>query len=301
VYKEGFVPAKIDVKAGEDTKAVRVNLTRGETVFQIDTSPAGSLVFIDGVYKGMTPITNNPLVISYGFHLVEVELDGYKRYRNYINFNEKKLSLTGKESITLFPDYFGSAEDAYVAENVQEAITILKGIPKDHPDYTRAMEFLGFIYLNDIKDYAKSIEYYNLALGDPEGGYNAGENVISYYNLAQAHYNVADMIFYTNKSFAQYNFFKAVSYFSYVRGRKNRIPASKRYRVYQDTLFYLAVSYQRLYYLTSKSEYLSRAYFSWLDYFDFFNQDLLNNVYFRNQYLIAESYSKEAARLKSEK
>ena len=71
--------------------------------------------------------------------------------------------------------------------------------------------------------------------------------------------------------------------------------------MYQDTLFYLAVSYQRLYYLTSKGEYLSRAHFSWLDYFDFFNRDLLKNEYFRKQYSVADSYRKEASRLKSEK
>jgi hypothetical protein len=301
IYREGFVPGKLDIKAGEDTTFVQVDLKRGETLFRIDTLPPGGLVFIDETYKGTAPIKDESLVISFGFHLLEVELEGFKKYRNYINFNERKVSFTGKESITLFPDYFSSAENAYSSGNIQRAIAILTDMYKEHPDYKKAMEFLGFIYLNDIKDYKKSIEYYNLALGNPDGGFSAGENLISYYNLARAHYNVADMDFYVNKNTSQYNFLKAVSYFSYIRGRKNRLPGSKRTRVYQDTLFYLAVSYQRLYYLTSKGEYISRAHFSWLDYFDFFNRDLLNNEYFRKQYSVADSYKKEASRLKSEK
>ncbi len=301
IYRDGFVPGKLDVKAGDDTTVIRVDLKRGETLFSIDTLPPGGLVFINETYKGTAPITDEPLVISFGFHLLEVELEGYKKYRNYINFNKRKLSLTGKESITLFPDYFNSAENTYSSGNVQRAVTILTDIPKEHPDYLKAIGFLGFIYLNDIKNYSKAIEYYVLALGNPDGSFNAGGNLISYYNLARAHYNVADKDFYVNKSSSQYNFLKAVSYFSYIRGRKNRLPGSKRSRVYQDTLFYLAVSYQRLYYLTSKGEYLSRAHFSWLDYFDFFNRDLLKNEYFRKQYSVADSYRKEASRLKSEK
>ncbi|MCK5569390.1 MAG: hypothetical protein KAJ15_06715, partial [Spirochaetes bacterium] len=87
---------------------------------------------------------------------------------------------------------------------------------------------------------------------------------------------------------------------NYIRVRRNRIPGSKRNIVYQDTLFYLAVSYQKLYYLMQKGEYLSRTRFSWIDYFDFFNEELLKDDYFKKQYSIADSYRKEAERLKGE-
>ncbi len=126
------------------------------------------------------------------------------------------------------------------------------------------------------------------------------ESLISNFNLAQAHYNTADQEFYVNRSSAQYNFMKAVYYFNYIRVRRNRIPGSKRNIVYQDTLFYLAVSYQKLYYLAQKGEYLSRTRFSWIDYFDFFNEELLKDDYFKKQYSIADSYRKEAERLKGE-
>ncbi len=300
VYKEGYVPGKLSVKAGEETNVVRINLKRGETVFRVASKPEGALLFINEIFKGTTPITDKPLVVPYGFHLVELELEGYKKYRNYINFKERKLSLIGKESIALFPDYFGAAEEMYAEGHIERTIAFLRYIPLDHPDYNKAMEFLGYVYLNDLKDYRKSIEYYERALNTVEGEYRVMVSLISNYNLAQAHYNAADQEFYVNRSSAQYNFMKAVYYFNYIRVRRNRIPGSKRNIVYQDTLFYLAVSYQKLYYLTQKGEYLSRTRFSWIDYFDFFNEELLKDDYFKKQYSIADSYRKEAERLKGE-
>ena len=63
---------------------------------------------------------------------------------------------------------------------------------------------------------------------------------------------------------------------------------------------FFSVSYQKLYYLTLKNDYLNRAYFSWNDYFDFYKDELLNDTYFRKQYETAQSYKEEAQRLKGE-
>ena len=162
------------------------------------------------------------------------------------------------------------------------------------------MEFIGYIYLNDIKDFEKSIEYYKRSLESSDSINIPAKNIFSYYNLAQAYFNYAEKQFYENPVEAIYNYQQAITNFDYVRGMKARIPARTRVSVYQDILFYIAVSYQKLYYLTLKSDSLNRAYFSWNDYFDFYKDELLNDVYFRKQYYTAQSYKEEAQRLKSE-
>jgi len=299
VYKEGYIPDKKSVKVTGDIGVLNFDLKQGQTLFRVSSTPDNALLYIDGEYKGTTPISEKPLVVSYGFHLLELELEGYTMYRDYINFNKKKLSLTGKNSIVLFLDYLKDAEEEYTSGNIHETITILRNVPYSHPDYTEALELLGYIYLNDIKDFKKSIEYYNRSLESSKITFKAAENLFSYYNLAQAYYNEAENEFYMNKSLAQYNYVQAILNFDYIRGRRNKIPVQKRITVYQDILFYLSVCYQKLYYLSLKNEYLSRAYFSWIDYFDFYDDDLLNDTYFKHQYFIAKSYKEEAERLKS--
>ncbi len=300
IYKEGYLPSEIDVKVQKDQNNLEVELKQGQTRFFINSVPEGALVYIDGEYNGTTPITENPIVLPYGFHLLELEMKGYKKYRNYINFNEKKLSFTQESSIFLFTDFLKEAEESYKKGEIEETIALLGAVPDDHPDYSRALDFLGFIYLNDIKDFKKSIEYYSRVVNILNEGFTTGESIFSYYNLAQAYYSEAEESFYTDESLAQYNFRKAISNFQFIRERKNRIPVQKRRYMYQNTLFYLAVSYQKIYYLTGKDEYLSQAYYSWMSYFDFFDKNLLEDNYFKRQYSIAETYREEVHRLKSE-
>ena len=54
--------------------------------------------------------------------------------------------------IVLFSDYLSKAEKEYESGKIAETIELLKGVPSDHPDYLEAMEFIGYIYLNDLKD-----------------------------------------------------------------------------------------------------------------------------------------------------
>ena len=294
VYKEGYIPGILNTRVNEDASVLRFDLKRGKSSFQISSQPEGALLFIDGEYRGTTPIVEPPLVLPYGFHLIELEIKGYKKYRQYINFSERRVSLTGNSRVVLYRDLLTLAETEYAEGNNDKAISLLLNIPSNHPDYRSAMELLGYIYLSDVKNYRMAIEYYYRSL---EGVNKAEENLFSYYNLGQAFYNEAESSFYSNSEYAQYNYQQAMSNLEYVRARKGKIPVQNRLSVYQDTLFYLAVCYQKLYYLTLKKEYLLKAYYSWIDYFDFFPEELSKDSYFRKQHRIARSYREEAERL----
>jgi len=300
VYKDGYVPGRVALNVREDATTFTVHLKQGKTSFSIDSEPQGALLFIDSEYKGITPIIQSPLIIPYGYHLIELELKGYKEFKKYIKFDKRKLSFTGSELIHFYRDYYQDAEDEYANGNINKAIAVLRSIPQNHPDYSKAMEFLGYIYLNDVKDYNLSLAYYNRVLDLKNSTYTEGQSIISFYNMGQAYYNEAEGQFYSNKSLSQENYKKAIVALNAVRDNKSRLPLTKRSRVYQDVLFYLSVSYQKLYYLTGQREYLSSASFSWIDYFDFFNNDFLTENYFKDQHSVAESYRNEVKRLKGE-
>jgi hypothetical protein len=165
----------------------------------------------------------------------------------------------------------------------------------------RSLEFCGYIYLKHFDDYETSIACYSRALDlHAPGGVQRG-SVVSYYNYGQACYNRAEELYYDNSVEAQILYKKAIDALKVVKAQRGRVQGSGRKSIYQDVLFYLAVSYQKLYYLSSLEEYLEQAYYSWIDYMDYFNRELLEDVYFANQYRIAESYREEVKRLRSEK
>jgi tetratricopeptide (TPR) repeat protein len=300
VYKEGYIPEKTELTFVEGESRMKFNLKQGRTQFTIDSEPGGALLFINGKYKGNTPIDKKSIEMPYGFHRIELKLDGYKDFNQYVKFSERRLSLTGKNRIKLYMDYFRSAEALYTERDVDQALEILKSVPEEHPDYRRSMEFIGYIYLNDVKDYVLSIGYYNRVLDLQTDEIGPGESLISYYNMGQASYKRAEEIFYEDIQQSQQHYMRAIVSFNRVKERRNRLQSTNRRRIYQDVLFHLSVSNQKLYYITGQKEYLVQAYYSWIDYFDFFDNNFLEDPYFQKQFAIAESYRGEVKRLQSE-
>jgi tetratricopeptide (TPR) repeat protein len=298
VYKEGYIPAKIDIKVQEDESSYRVNLKQGQTQFTIDSEPRGALLFVNGEFMGNTPVVQNPIELPYGFHRIELKLDGYKDYNQYLKFSERRVSLTDDEVVVLHEDFLGQAEDAYEDEKIDEALKILMEVPESHPDYKKSMEFCGYIYLRHYREYEASITCYSRAIDLKKVSTEA--SVISYYNYGQACYNRAEELYYESSLRSQSYYQLALEIFNVVKERRSRLLSSGRKHIYQDVLFYVAVSHQKLYYLTNLREFLSKAHYSWIDYFDFFDNNLFRDSYYENQYRIAESYREEIKRLQNE-
>ncbi len=298
VYKEGYIPAKIDIKVQEGESSYRVNLKQGKTQFTIDSDPRGALLFVNGEFKGNTPVVRNPIELPYGFHRIELKLDGYKDYNQYLKFSERRLSLTGDERVMLHEDYLGQAEDAYEDGKIDETLKILKGVPENHPDYKKSMEFCGYIYLRHYREYKESIACFSRAIDLKK--ISTETSVISYYNYGQACYNRAEELYYDSSLRSQSYYQLALEIFNVVKERRSRLLSSGRKHIYQDVLFYVAVSHQKLYYLTNLGKFLSKAHYSWIDYFDFFDNNLFKDSYYENQYRVAESYREEIKRLRNE-
>lgn len=69
------------------TTYVSANLIGETTRFRlrISSNPSGARVYIDGIYRGITPSYN---YISYGFHSIRLELEGFKDYETTIRVTE---------------------------------------------------------------------------------------------------------------------------------------------------------------------------------------------------------------------
>ncbi|MBN2325146.1 MAG: PEGA domain-containing protein [Spirochaetes bacterium] len=301
VHKEGFVPRERTVKVTEKTGKLEVEMERGVTSLFLETDPPGAVVYIDGEYRGKTPLSKKPLAVPYGFHLVEIELEGYKRYKEYVNFDTNKMTRTDDGRIVLFLDTLKEAEALYDKNKIADAVSLLSTIPPKHPDYTVALELLGFIALHDTHDPDAAVEYYTKALKMRDEVRAEPGNILTYYNLAQAYYGSAEKHFPSDSELALLGYRNAIRYLSIVHQYKSRIPSSQRKNVYQNTLFYLAVANQKIYYVSGMREYLSGARYAWMSYFDFFDSDLTDQSYFKRQYAVAKTYYEEVKRLESEK
>jgi hypothetical protein len=300
VYREGYIPEKIEIRVQDGENNFRVNLKQGRTQFTIDSEPRGALLFINGEFKGNTPLVKKSLDLPYGFHRIELKLDGYKDYNQYVKFSQRRISLTGKDRVVLFKDLYRKAEEAYEKEKYDRTLRILESVPETHPDFARSMEFCGYIYMRHFRDYETSITCYSRAIDHRETEYGSSGSVITYYNYGQACYSRAEELYYDNSVQSQVYFRRAIEAFDVVRKGKAKVQSTGRRNMYQEVLFYAAVSYQKLYYLTGLSEYLSKAHYAWIDYFDFFDNNLLEDSFFENQYRIAESYREEVKRLRGE-
>jgi hypothetical protein len=299
-YKEGYLPGKVTSRIADDTGSISIELRQGETLLTIDSDPQGAVVFVDGAFKGTTPIVQEAVAVSYGFHRLELELDGHLRFSEYRNFSEPKVSLVKKDRVVLFPDYLKIADQRYADHNIYGALSVLQGIPQHHPDYVRALEMAGYISLRNLEDYSGAIQYYTRAIEQYKVRQNGSENLLTYYNAGQAHLGEAERLFYDDGDKALFHYAKAVSYFAYIRDRKNRLPSQDRSFVYQNALYSIGVCYQKLYYITESEEYVTRARYAWTDYFDFFDRALLESEFFKRQHAAAQSYKEEAERLSGE-
>lgn len=299
VYKEGFEPFEKLIKTGETDDVLSVNIRRGIAVLRIDSNPAGAMVSVDGKPVGITPL-KEPITVPYGFHLIELEKEGYKKYKNYIKIDRKRINFTGKRKIVLYRDYYSLARSYFEKGQYKEVIEVLEKVDARHPDYLKTLKLLGYIYLNDIKDYSKATQYFSKAISIAEKMYNETEVLFLKYNLALSYFFDGEEKYYINEFASLESYKNAILNFNEVRLGKNLIPIDRREEILLDSIFYMAVSYQKSYYLTERVEHLINAESLWRDYFDFFNKELLKDSYFKNQYETAESYRKEIERLKGE-
>ena len=81
-------------QSGTHTPQISAPSTNEKTgTLTVYSSPGWAKVYIDGEYKGITPVMAN---LTYGDHYVKLTLDGYDSIGNHIDVNSPDQSYTGK-------------------------------------------------------------------------------------------------------------------------------------------------------------------------------------------------------------
>jgi tetratricopeptide (TPR) repeat protein len=284
LYRHGYkqVAEKINIaKHGESKKYV---MAANYALFKVESTPTPATVYVDGEVMGKTPILNGKQ-LGLGFHTVKVTAgENYRDWEEVLEFDKKVEDRTGSRKIVLHKDYMKLGEAAEANGNVDAAIAAYAATVKGHPDYSDAHHRLAQLYLDEKDDFDGAIREFENVLSLPENEQLIFKQyAIAYTNLGHAYYEKGNNKMAENRNEAAQFYAKAVQNLKTSRQNTRFFPADEYDQAVHDTYYYLALSYQKLYMITNRSNILNDANLAWRDYFDFFPRSLESDPVFMQQ------------------
>lgn len=122
-YRDYVQQVRIDA---QQTANIQISLTPGYSL-TVNSTPRGAMVYIDGIFKGITPVSTS---ITPGYHSVRLVLEGYLDYQDSIRVTgDTNLNISlqiGEGSLVVFSE--PSSADVYVDDKYygRTPITIQK-------------------------------------------------------------------------------------------------------------------------------------------------------------------------------
>jgi tetratricopeptide (TPR) repeat protein len=291
LYRHGYqqVGEKVKVEKNKDTREFVLQVNN--SVFKIESEPAGADVYVDGDKIGKTPIRDGKLV-NLGFHTVKVTVGGdYRDWEEVVEFAQKVEDRTGDRQIVLNKDYLKIGERAEQKGDVDGAIQAYKSAEKGHPDYSEAHSRLAQLYLDDKNDYEGAIREFENVLSLPENQQLLYKQyAVTYTNLGHAYYEKGNALVQKDKDAAAQNFAKAIENLKKAKQNTRFFPNEHYDEAVHDTYYYTALSYHKLYLITRKNPILNDANLAWREYFDFFPKNLEGNSTFEQTRETAQKY-----------
>lgn len=291
LYRHGYqqVIDKVKVEKNKDTREFVLQVNN--SMFKIESEPAGADVYVDGEKLGKTPIRDGKLV-NLGFHTVKVTVGGdYRDWEEVVEFAQKVEDRTGDRQIVLHKDYLKIGERAEQKGDVDGAIQAYKSTEKGHPDYSEAHSRLAQLYLDDKNDYDAAIGEFENVLSLPENQQLLYKQyAVTYMNLGHAYYEKGNTLVAKDKDAAAHNFAKAIENLKKAKLNTRFFPNEHYDEAVHDTYYYMALSYHKLYLITRKNAILNDANLAWREYFDFFPKNLEGNSTFEETRETAQKY-----------
>ncbi len=291
LYRHGYqqVSQKIKIDKNKDLRDFVLNVNN--SVFKIESDPAGADVFVDGDKIGKTPVLDGKLV-NLGFHTVKVSLGGdYRDWEEVVEFSKKAEDRTGSAKIVLYKDYLKIGERALEKGDTDAAILAYTSTEKGHPDYSEAHHRLAQIYLDDKNDYDGAIREFENVLSLPENQQLVYKQyAVAFTNLGHAYYEKGSDLVQKDKNAAAQCFAKAIENLKTAKQNTRFFPNVRYDEAVHDTYYYTALSYHKLYLITKKNAILNDANLAWQEYFDFFPKGLDGNSVFEQNRETAQKY-----------
>jgi tetratricopeptide (TPR) repeat protein len=230
--------------------------------------------------------------LGLGFHTVRLTAgENYRDWESVIEFDKKIEDRTGPNKIVLYKDYMKLGEAAESKGNVDAAIAAYAATVSGHPDYSDAHHRLAQLYLDEKDDFNGAIREFENVLSLPENEQLIFKQyAVAYTNLGHAYYEKGNNTMAENRNEAAQYYAKAVQNLKIAKQNTRFFPAEEYDQAVHDTYFYLALSYQKLFMITARSNMLSDANLAWRDYFDFFPRSLEGDPVFTEHRATAKKF-----------
>jgi len=282
LYRHGYqqVTESVKIEKGGDSK--NFVMAANYSLFKVESSPSPATIYVDGEVFGKTPLPEGKQ-LTRGFHTLRVTAgDSYRDWEEVLEFDKKIEDRTGAKKIILFKDYIKLGEAAEAKGNIDAAIAAYAATVTAHPDYSEAHHRLAQLYLDEKEDFNGAIREFENVLTIPQNEQLIFKQyAVAYTNLGHAYYAKGNQKMAENQAEAAQYYAKAVQNLKISKQNMRFFPADEYDQAVHDTYYYLALSYQKLFMISNRSNILNDANLAWRDYFDFFPRALENDTVFK--------------------
>ena len=284
LYRHGYQQVAEKINIEKNGQAKQYVMTANYALFKVESTPSPATVYVDGEVLGKTPMPEGRQ-LGLGFHTVRLSAgENYRDWEEVVEFDKKIEDRSGAKKIVLFKDYMKLGEAAEAKGNIDAAIADYAATTKAHPDYSDAHHRLAQLYLDDKDDYDGAIREFENVLSLPENEQLIFKQyAVAYTNLGHAYYEKGNNKMAENRNDAAQYYSKAVQNLKVAKQNTRFFPDDEYDQAVHDTYYYLALSYQKLYMISNRSNILNDANLAWRDYFDFFPKALEGDPVFMQQ------------------
>lgn len=250
-------------------KSTTIQLSRESAYLQIESSPEGARVSIDGKDYGRTPI-KAPVPVPSGFVKVEVgDLKGFKNYTQVLEFEQGTLDLTAGRRIKLEQDVLSPVHVAMKKGDYQRVSEILGAIPESHSDFAEAQHLLGEVLLLHLDEPARAAAAFHNVTSRPQVREFVDKRFIgSHVNEGIALVLTAEKLQPTEPEAAASHLQKSIQVLQAVQPQLRFVAQDEYARAVHNTSYYLALAKHRLWSQSESELFLDEAQKSWRSYLD---------------------------------
>ncbi len=294
VHRFGYTVLEKEFIFDKGKRKYPINIQPRYSSIIISSVPNGRRVFVDGVFIGKTPILN-PIEIPVGFKKIQVLGQyGYKTWEKVIEVTPLLVNLTGSDTVKLEKDFITLASKFESKKSYEMALKYYGKVSRKAKDYSQARHSMGRIYLENLNDPEKAAYEFEKVLSVPSNKELIDKRyVVVHTNIGIAYFKLGNINFNTNPKKSARYFKNAYENFEKANLLSKYFPKDNYERIKHGTLYYNALTFQKLYYLTSHQLFLRKADLAWQDYIDFVSIRLKNKTEFSQPLNNAKLYLAE--------
>lgn len=296
-HRFGFVPLEKTVTGSKNgRKPLVLKIVPKFSSIIISSVPNGKKLFVEDVFVGLTPILN-PLEIPIGIRKIRIEGGkNYKDWQTVVEVTSALVNFSGARSVRLEKDYVRTAKSFEQQGDYKKALLYYQKVGTNESDFPKARNAMGSLYLGQFNDPERAVEEFEKVLQVPNIKALIDKKfVVTYANNGAAYFKIANRLFEKDpKSSARY-FKKAYENFQNAEMFSSYFPKESYEKIRHQTLYFLALTYHKIYYLTHRKGFLQKALNGWKNYLDFVNFYIKDKGEYKKPFENAQVYLAEAS------